>query len=178
MKQNVLFLILISCLVCFERCQCKDDDPPPAKPPIIPTCDTCLPEITTTGRNTFGCRVNGKTWLPKGGSDALNVDYFNQHLIVNAFNSGSKQYIDIDFAPITDTVTYNLYTPGLSTQWGRYINSSTTINYNADTIYHGFIHVSKFDPVEGTMSGTFAFDAYNPQGDTVHITDGRFDLHL
>lgn len=43
---------------------------------ILIVCVTCLslacqkeklPKLTEEGKNTFGCKVNGKNWVPHGG---------------------------------------------------------------------------------------------------------------
>ena len=158
----------------------KNNTTTPTPLPQPTTCDTCLPPITTNGAGTFGCRVNGKVWLPVGGgfNPGQWVEYNNQHLIVHGYNYTREQYVDIDYAPILDTGNYVSYNPNYKTQWARYVTTSPTVYFNADTIFHGYLHVLRFDPVKGFMAGTFSFDAYNNKGDTVHITDGRFDLHL
>jgi len=40
----------------------------------------------------------------------------------------------------------------------------------------GKLYISRLDQTNHIISGTFFFDAVNAKGDTVHITDGRFDL--
>ena len=185
--KTIIYTFLLLLVLSVQRCQCKKDDtiPKPMPTPQPIPCDTCLPAITTTGQNTFGCRVNGKVWLPKTtpfNIPALWVEYTLQQLSVHGYNSDRKEYIDIDLGPILDTGLYIFYSSQLSMQWARFVNESSTIDFHADTIFKGNMHLTRFDPVNGFMSGTFDFDVYDKyhkfNGDTVHITDGRFDLHL
>ena len=187
MRKYFLYSLLLLSFLILQRCQCKRDDP---KPTPIPTpqptpCDTCLPAITTTGQNTFGCRVNGKVWLSKTSpfnSPAQWVEYTIQHLVVHGFNSDRKEYINIDLAPILDTGLYTFYTPKLSWQSAGYSTTNPNVDYIADTISKGNVHLIRFDPVSGYVAGTFEFDVYDKyhqhNNDTIHITEGRFDLHL
>jgi len=182
--KHIIYALLFLIVLSVQRCQCKKDDPIPAPVPQPIPCDTCLPAITTSGKNTFGCRVNGIVWLPLGGgfNPGQWVEYFDQHLIVHGYNDDKGQWINLDVYPIIDTGRYVFYTPILKVQWADYLNAKTNIDYYADTIYKGYINVLRFDSVKGLMSGTFEFDVYDKyhkhNNDTIHITDGRFDLHL
>ena len=42
----------------------------------------------------------------------------------------------------------------------------------------GKLYISRLDQINHIVSGTFSFDAVNPQGDIVHITSGRFDIQF
>lgn len=52
------YIILTACLTMFIGAGCKKNKPK--------TELEKLPPITQTGANTFGCLVNGRTWIPKG----------------------------------------------------------------------------------------------------------------
>lgn len=171
--------VLLSLPLFLNSCKKTTTDPPPT--PVTPQpCATCLPDITTTGKNTFGCKVNGKIWLPETGwlNQGTRLEYSNKHLIIHAYNYTKREYIDLDVAPITDTIYCLFYDARLKTQWSRYVNENSSINYNSDTIMKGFLRVSRFDLLNGIVSGTFEFDTYNSKVDTAYITEGRFDLHF
>ena len=163
-----------------QRCQCKKDEPTPTPNPTPhqTTCDTCLPAITTNGQNTFGCRVNGKVWLPLDGSfsPGVFVDVNATHLAIEGYNSTLLENITIEVEPVTDTVYINFSTNNYFKTWGTYLNKDLSKYFTADTIRIGYIHFLRVDYTKGVFSGTFAFDAYNNKNDTVHITDGRFDI--
>jgi hypothetical protein len=40
----------------------------------------------------------------------------------------------------------------------------------------GNLYISKFDPINRILSGTFFFVGTNSRGEKVNITDGRFDV--
>ena len=152
-----------------------------------------LPPVTQEGKNTFGCRVNGVNWTPyfhcgfmSGGCRELgfyvyNVDSVNKlplgfRLIVERRNSDNT-FSDFSFE------TY-----GLSpiNQVGN-IFDSLSIGYDKNEDHYqpgpayqsyssGAVNITKLDTVNKIMSGTFAFILYNSTGDSVVITDGRFDL--
>ena len=42
----------------------------------------------------------------------------------------------------------------------------------------GELNLKKFDLVNQIASGTFWFNAVNDKGDTVKVTDGRFDVRF
>ncbi|MFI5221498.1 MAG: hypothetical protein ACHQK8_04160, partial [Bacteroidia bacterium] len=63
------FFLIVGLFSLFE--QCKKENNNTTNTITQPTCDTCLPNITTVGANTFGCKVNGKVWVSKGNNSVL-----------------------------------------------------------------------------------------------------------
>jgi len=183
-NRNIFLLIYIFIPILFFAACNKTTSITPTQNNNITTCDTCLPAITTTGANTFGCRVNGNVWLPKGGSfqPGQTIEYTNKELVISGYNNDREEFLTLDLKPITDTVNYTFYSYLLSTQGASFLNAKTSVDYYADTIYHGKIHLLRFDPIKGFVAGTFEFDVYDKyhqhNNDTIHITDGRFVLHL
>ena len=55
--------------------------------------------------------------------------------------------------------------------------TSTSI-YSTSDLVNGMLTIKKFDEINQIASGTFWFNAVNSLGDTVKITDGRFDMHF
>lgn len=45
-----------------------------------------------------------------------------------------------------------------------------------NSIYSGILNIKNLDTINQTISGTFWFKAINSVGDTVNVTDGRFDV--
>ncbi|MFI5221870.1 MAG: hypothetical protein ACHQK8_06065 [Bacteroidia bacterium] len=186
MKKHSTWIFFFAFLLMLFLQQCKKDSPTQQTTNPQPTpCDTCLPPITTTGQKTFGCLVNGKIWLPKHlpfGSGGEFVEYVQQELAVHGSNDNNGEDINFALQPITDTGYYKFYNKKFSMQWANYLNSKTMINYYADTLSTGYLHLLRFDPISGYVAGTFEFDVYDKyhqhNGDTIHITSGRFDLHL
>jgi hypothetical protein len=169
-------LLLLSLPLFLNSCK-KSTPDKPNTPVTPPTCDTCLPDITTTGKGTFGCKVNGKIWLPKGGwmSPATRLEYFQYNLMIDGENS---ENVNINVKEIHDTGYFDFSTFQFVSTRALFRNTDLTINYRSQPITNGYLHLLRFDMDKGIVSGTFAFDAYNTEGDSVHITEGRFDLRF
>ena len=60
---------------------------------------------------------------------------------------------------------------------GPFLFVGSTIVYN-DNMITGQLTITHFDQQKQIVSGTFYFDAVETtKGDTVHVTDGRFDMN-
>ena len=175
--KHIIYTLLFLLVLSVQKCQCKKDDPTPTPIPQPIPCDTCLPAITTTGQNTFGCRVNGKVWLPQKGSfqPAVNIDILGNQIGIDGYNSVNDVWLGMSLSPIYDTCYFKFPTQSLNKSQGKYL---TNKYYITDTLNTGYIHFTRVDFKQGVFSGTFAFDTYsNDKKDTIHITDGRFDIH-
>ena len=52
------------------------------------------------------------------------------------------------------------------------------VGYGTDSTTTGQVTITHFDQLNQIVSGTFWFDAVEAtKGDTVHVTNGRFDMH-
>jgi hypothetical protein len=157
-----------------------------------------LPVPTFTGANTFGCLINGKAFVPKGyglngsvlhggysynfGSatptftfsisatneaDPCNLTNISLVVADSVFIETGKTYPLITEKPLTPFGQYNHYSCG-----GIDDHLQTT-----DTIT-GQLLISRFDIANNIGSGLFEFNVLKLNGDTVKITNGRFDLRL
>ncbi|MBC7653000.1 MAG: hypothetical protein H7098_00835 [Oligoflexus sp.] len=161
-----------------------------------------LPSATQEGKNTFGCLLNGKAFVPKGISPLFNPDgarilkstysyvgnstpkyYF---LSISALRKGSgnvseyvQLYIFNDF-PIIAGKTYELKRSKIDNRAeGNYLYANVVSENSYDTQnqdYIGQISISKIDEVNQFVSGTFSFDAVNNKGEKIEIREGRFDV--
>jgi hypothetical protein len=105
MKKYIFLLILLASL---SSVKCKKTD-----------IGDQLPPITTTGANTFGCKVDGKVWLPHGGwnVNAIEVVAFLSHkysntdleIYTNNRKNNALSGISISISPILDTGLYKIY---------------------------------------------------------------------
>lgn len=168
--------------------------------------DPELPEASQEGKNVFGCRVNGRIWLPKGdlfipARRLLYVANLNGGtLIMNArygfrdkqdIKIANKENIDIYFRNITTTGQYTFNKADSSgfaqyTFITQYENSPTIqtryCDYNGSRdIQSGILNITKLDLNKSIIAGTFSFtlSMQNPSSDCsseVQITDGRFDF--
>ena len=181
MKQT-LFLPLLACLFIFAQCKKNKNE------------EAQLPSATTTGAMTFGCKINGKVFVPRDGSGrpGLYCQYVNL-----GTGTGGGWYLNI---PATD---WHVNPPMgmkigadslLISEGSRYEFKLDNNNQTkkgefsamfADAGYgylktnddNGSILITKFDQARNIISGTFYFTATNlGTGLKVNITEGRFDI--
>ena len=146
-----------------------------------------LPPATQTGANTFGCLVNGKAWVPSGkglfSDKPLEGGYFGKefNLWIQATGKDGSG-LDLWVRNAVRVDEYDLkYTTGIQPNvifpknYAYYYQSGT--GYVTTPQYVGKITITRTDTVQGVLSGTFEFTCHNPKtGQTVSVTDGRFDL--
>jgi hypothetical protein len=180
MKHFSKLLLCLSLSILFIQSSCKKEK---------------LPPETATGANTFGCKVNGKLYTPSGGDASIgwypvrggwyrDVDN-NRGLYINTVSDNTK-FIDL-YIKVLDTpgvykLNYNTTPRPIAFRcenYGYYSTKDNNGNYSmfvTNTQYTGLINVKQILPT-GIIAGTFEFTAYNSQtGETVAVTDGRFDV--
>jgi len=151
-----------------------------------------LPPATQTGANTFGCLVNGQAFVPKNRSilqgPILQCNYIyttgGYHLTVAGGNKNSDGSIT-DIVVGTDslavaqgeTLTFKTFVTGnAQASYTLFYYTGGENDYETNNTVYGQLTITKLDPVKQIVSGTFYFNAVNSAGDTVKITDGRFDM--
>jgi len=152
-----------------------------------------LPPATQSGANTFGAKVNGTIWLPKGfgpfPADNL-LDARKLHtgdIVITARNfssSPNETELELFIKGLTGPGTYQLNTtvgyPTTAASYGYYIerNFNPKNEWITSASYTGIIQVSRYDTAAKIISGTFSFNALNlynaPQ--PITVTEGRFDV--
>ncbi len=171
-------LFFLFSLFTFSQCKKNKTDPP-------------LPPETITGAMTFGCKVNGKVFVPEDGNGkpGLFVEYpylgngpdGGFHLNIPAFNyqSSPKRGVSI----VTDSL---LLFEGVSYYFEDSIGSAKAFYLeeanNGLVVYHklksdtGSLFITRHDQVNKILSGTFSFSGTNDNGAKVYVTEGRFDI--
>ncbi len=171
-------LMLLTCLLP----ACKDLDITPG-----------LPEATQEGKNTFGCMVDGKLWLPYA-EHTLDSEVEGEHSTgwfgVRAEQEKNPlQYIWLQLADSTGGLKLKTYSldEGFSAYLESYTNGVSE-RYDTGPGNDGSITITKLEPRTGTaiggvsrsytiVSGTFSFSATSATtGKAVRITEGRFDV--
>ncbi len=188
-KSYVLFVMAICFMLSGMQCE-------KTFPPGTPEIDK-LPPATQTGANKFGCLVDGKallsrkkSWVPGGSVLQCDYQYINSGNKIGYFfmlgGSDEKTYSNAIYnvriranAVELEEKTYVLDEydiPGKLN--GEFTIYSGWINkYITNQIYKGELTITKFDPVNYIISGTFWFDAVNDKGEKVEVREGRFDVH-
>ena len=151
-----------------------------------------LPPITQTGANTFGCLVDGKAWLPNGskpqtGGPNIQV-YIDPTFQGGAFYVTGHQYnnfqsqITFGSGGCTSGGLFDISLPLQAVSLTRFLNTVNTCEFsssNSGSYRRGFFNISRYDLNNGVFSGTFEFTIKSQAcGDTIRITNGRFDIKL
>ncbi len=157
-----------------------------------------LPPETQTGANTFGCLVNGKAFLPKGPSlGPILSSYYQQiyggsdgfvfQIAANDKSNGDNRYSIVLLGdsikiqgPQTIYIKRNTKGNTSGAYYSSIFNGTTFIsdNYFSTDFADGELVIKKFDELNQITSGTFWFNAIDNAGDTIKITEGRFDVHF
>ena len=142
-----------------------------------------LPPITTQGKNTFGCLVNGEVWLPEVKPSQmfqypLTSSYQNLLFDVTAkrylSNENILEVMTLYLNNVNGEGMYLLNTNQIpSGAYGDYINYCI---YVTDSTKVGNVEIIKFDITNKIIAGTFEMKLWKDGCDTIHITDGRFDV--
>lgn len=157
-----------------------------------------LPPETQYGANTFGCLVNGKVFKPGGISLTPTLQCYYQDLYgtnnpgyffgldaIDHSNPANFPYLGIfaDSVEIKDAGVIPLIRRHIKGEafgdYGVYKTGRDPIHYLTDDTrdMKGELNIKYFDSLKQIISGTFWFNAINDNGDTVKITNGRFDVH-
>ncbi|MFY0483896.1 DUF6252 family protein [Flavobacterium sp. PLA-1-15] len=176
MKKTILLLLLAFTFACD-----KDDDKKSTNP-----IDQ-LPPATQTGAQTFGCLIDGKTFVPpKFGNNAPHAFYqfVNGAYALSIYGSRTDSsnlkgvIIGCFDMPLIQETTYSLKEKATNNYFGSYlIGGGIYGEYNSTSIEGGTITITRFDPVNFIISGTFSFKAKDLNtGEIIEITEGRFDM--
>lgn len=151
-----------------------------------------LPAATQEGKDTFGCLLDGKAWLPNR-KHTLD-DILEGHVSGNKLFSLKAEdnrtpanfYLSVADSTGIRPGTYRLRA-GFD---GNYdvVQGSNTVQYSGGAANQGHLTVTKFEPFARTgpsgatvkgaiVSGTFEFTASSGSGQTITVREGRFDVN-
>ena len=152
-----------------------------------------LPPITQEGKNTFGCLINGKVYVPKGFEQnkpafdmIVDPEFNNGSIDIRTFNkeSGREFYLNIGSDSVKNIGNYIIkYAGRTGFNFYKDNNNISICQYLSkyDPSTSGFLKITKYDLNNKIFSGEFEFHFVNTScglGDTIHITQGRFDKKL
>jgi hypothetical protein len=190
MKPQHLFPLVFILLSLFS---CRKE---PAGPnPYQPIDYTVLPPATQEGKNTFGCKINGKVWVPRvplGAVTYTDLFFSFDEKKSLGYGYGVCNLVDLD-EKIEDHIS--IYFGPSRYHLGDYCTSSDTslerrfsfdirriderysineVNTNCNNTFS----LTKIDTVRNFISGTFNCILHNNSNpkDSLIITEGRFDL--
>ena len=178
--KNLFYLamsILISCTLMITSSCDKQE----MEPELVP--------ITTSGENTMGFYVDGKpfnterkydgtSWCSCGVKGSLNEEG-----IVYILASGDEPkwtmviYFHSDSLDHSNEITINESTHRHEEIVYRDDSQLGGRAFTCDSLHHGEIKISRMD--DQVLAGTFEFKAIHEEsGETIQVTDGRFDIKL
>lgn len=171
-------LLLRGFLAVLLLTQCTKKDPAPQLPPE-----------TTTGAMTFGCKIDGRVFVPRTAYPNAGLDVRYDYL---GTGKGGGFFLSIPATnwAATPIEAVRITTDSLLVQEGhtypfRTSNGSAHAEYQLTVDYKkldqndGALTITHFDPNRGIISGRFAFVGTNKAtGRQVHVTDGRFDVRF
>jgi len=188
--KNKILLFLVSLMAALWLFACRKD------PPQTPRPDRCpWPDITTEGLNTFGCKINGKEWVPC-------IDFYGsvaglRPLDCTITESDGSNFLSISVTRIVKDSTYSTiisngqmffgFKPckeGLFNVPEGFSHSSAKLfadweNYSyelIDSMANNYLQITRLDTATNIISGLFQMTLVDLQtGKKVEITDGRFD---
>ena len=142
-----------------------------------------LPPITMEGKNTLGFLLDGKVWVPYQESSGIFTptliavfDGFTNKLTIEARLKKSNNLIEqLNFSIHLDIEgSYNIPNEGTAKFFDHRFPACDEFRCVSED---GTFVVSKFDKNNRIISGTFNLNNMaTPCGDTIKVTDGRFDL--
>lgn len=154
-----------------------------------------LPAATETGANTFGLKLNGEFWVPQkfAGINAPVLEAFYSglgDLRIRAQNFASEPTetefdIYIKSAKAPGTYQLNRKTdiyPNASASYAYYVKRrlNPLNEWITGAQYTGTVTITKLDPENHIVAGTFEFTAGSMDSSAapISVTDGRFDIKL
>ena len=155
-----------------------------------------LPDATQTGAHTFGTRIDGELWGPKGfggigGANLLEARFLpGPSVMITARNfasSPNETEMEIFLKNVTAPGVYHLNTdvtlPTQVASYAYYVKRSVTPTneWQTSSQYTGTVNVTRIDTAARIISGTFQFRASNPgytPFQVINVTDGRFDVNV
>jgi hypothetical protein len=162
-----LFMALFLLISTLTLIHCND--PPPL------TEIEKLPPKTQSGKGTFGCLVNGKSWVVKNSYHTVAI-YQNEFLQFGADEDSKAENFLLGInSPIEENVAYPIRSSSNSVYTSYY---SKKCDYLNEDMISGEIIITNFDPNNRVVSGEFEFITVKDDCDTIKVTDGRFDLKL
>lgn len=158
-------------------------------------CGKSLPKPTQEGKNTLGCRINGKNWVPTGlpgapggGSSAPVVGGYQSPIsgmkwFVNIRSYRGQEGVILFLRDVDKPGVYNLNQQTETfpntirpLSYGSY--RTRTEEYVTDAAHTGRVTITKADTINYILSGTFEFTAINRRDPSkiIRVTKGRFDV--
>ncbi len=159
-------------------------------------CCEDLPKPTYSGKQTFGCYVDGKRWTPKGRNSynsQLAPVYTSlyqyageeEQLVISAYYGKQSIVLRVNEPRLTtgtfrlDTL-YSIYRDNYAAFSIENVDTDVVEQgFTTDSVHTGEIILTRLDRSAKIVSGKFSFTGYDLRtGKTVKVKEGRFDLNF
>lgn len=128
-----------------------------------PTVDiTIMPDVTTSGEDTFGCLVDG--WLYVGGRYSNHQGESWQSISFEYDLKENEIEVVVGVKP-NKNISFTIVSP----QFGK-VCAVKDIRFGKEQLEDGSVYISCLDLYHRIISGTF--------GNNGRLTNGRFDVHF
>ena len=196
MKKTSLYFTLVLALIstiCILSCR---PDPQIESDPDY--CLEGLPCATETGKNTFGCYINGAAWVadiapyifdPTAHKIQANLDEIGYRTDIGGYlsltgtrtNDTTNGFVKLYIKPVTEVGEINnenaVDVSGssiiLKKDKGNIVG---TLWFDLDTLFDYKIEITHLDTIKNIVSGRFSFTGTTSSKDTIKVTKGRFDV--
>ncbi|MBY0477079.1 MAG: hypothetical protein K2Q24_05500 [Chitinophagaceae bacterium] len=170
---HTFYLLLFSSLLLNSKCK-KDNEPQ-------------LPPETTIGAMTFGCKIDGKVFVPKGGNGYSGI--ITEYPFLGN-GPGGGWFLNIvaanraasNLPTVSITTDSLLLIQGTAYQlkkqkgFAKGQHTFDLLLYQMWPNDFGELFITKHDSIQRILSGRFSFTASRSTGEKVIVTEGRFDI--
>jgi hypothetical protein len=149
----------------------SDDDQP--RPEPVPPIDQ-LPPLTTEGKGTFGCLVNGEAFVsyyPDALADYTIVD----NISISGSSRDPQSAISLSISNYLGEKGFQPFNK-LSIFYNNWDIYYPLCDYASHELIAGSIEIIEYNPFDRFIAGKFNFTSVNEECDTLYVSDGRFDL--
>jgi hypothetical protein len=188
---------LLFCTLAVTLASCDNNDD-------ASSCESSLPQATTTGANTFGACINGKLLIPRSGGGSFGTTPDAASLLGALPNLTDYEEIEIRDLKSDRTSRFLLHIEDAFVNGATdYVINESNGQNGIDGLNNSYIHCRIFDDKTGQyqfyrsfensglltlstynfdgalLSGTFSCWLKNSsnQNDSIQITNARFDIN-
>lgn len=143
-----------------------------------------LPPLTTEGKQTFGCLMNGKAWPDSYyfdfGSSGYGKGIFELDFYTQDPSTGNPD------EEVSINIAYKIFGPGhYVIPFGSNLMKTNFVVDYRNTVYqstitpdlYAVLDLTKLDTINHVMAGTFEFTIFNEfNWKSLNVTKGRFDF--
>ncbi|KAA0989071.1 DUF6252 family protein [Dyadobacter aurulentus] len=143
-----------------------------------------LPEPTQEGLNTFGVKIDGKVWLPKGsfdffGASKLHSSYYEHlgSLGITAQKATNQEVLKLVVLDIRSVGSYKLNVDDKRASKTEYSGKLVDDEYFAYAGGTNTVNITRFDTVNKVISGTFEVQLKGSKNNIIkNFSQGIFDV--